>query len=126
MKLVGIGIDLIDLEHFGRHYGEDDTELLARCFTEQELSDVGSGIDRVARLAARYAAKEAVTKALGGLDETALTDIETQIGEDGGPKIILHRQAKILAAARRISELQVSLTHSSTSAAAFVVAMGGE
>ena len=82
-SIFGIGLDLIDLAHFQTHYGEASPELLARCFTTRELNDAGSGVNRTARLAARFAAKEATLKALGGGVGVALTDIELLRDESG-------------------------------------------
>jgi len=64
--ITGIGLDIVDLARFRLHYGSEDPDLMARCFTETELADVGSDPDRLDRLAARFAAKEAAFKALGG------------------------------------------------------------
>lgn len=94
---VGLGLDLIDLAHFRIHYGEEDPELLSRCFTDGELSSVGTGVDRLARLAARFAAKEAACKALGGAEGIGLPDIETGTGDTGRPEIVLHGTARALA-----------------------------
>ena len=120
---VGIGLDLIDLVHFSVHYGGDDPELLARCFTDQELTSVGYDVDRLARLAARFAVKEATLKALGGAKGIGLPDIETVTGPTGAPEIMLHGLAQDLAKARGATNFLVSLTHSAASAAAVVIAL---
>lgn len=120
---VGLGLDLIDLAHFRIHYGDEDPELLARCFTKCEIENAGTGVDRLARLAARFAVKEATFKALGGSEGVGLPEIETVTGEDGAPAVVLHGSARELADARGVTSFLVSLTHSAVSAAAVVIAL---
>jgi holo-[acyl-carrier protein] synthase len=122
--IIGLGIDLIDLEHFAIHYGDLDPELLERCFTAQEQVAVGDGADRLARLAARFAVKEATFKALGGASELSHLEIET-VSSEGAPRVVLHGKALELAHARGVSELTMSITHSASSAAAVVIASAG-
>jgi holo-[acyl-carrier protein] synthase len=123
MTIVGIGLDLIDLGQFSALYGDDDPELLARCFTVQELLDVGDDADRVARLAARFAAKEAVFKALGGAEGISHTDIEVARTAAGMPEIRLHGPAAELALRVGADRVTLSLTHSAASAAAVAIAL---
>ncbi|MDP9415676.1 MAG: 4'-phosphopantetheinyl transferase superfamily protein [Pseudomonadota bacterium] len=120
---VGLGLDLIDLAHFRVHYGDEDPELLARCFTDGELKSAGDGVDRLARLAARFAVKEAAFKALGGGERVGLPDIETVTVEGGAPEIVLHGPAREIAEARGVTSFLVSLAHSAASAAAVVIAL---
>ena len=122
-EILGIGIDLIDLDHFSAIYGEDDQALLARCFTNREIADAGEGVDRLARLAVRFSAKEATFKALGGGEGVAHTDIEVIRSTTGEPKLSLNGKAAIVAEQRSIRDFLLSLTHSSASAAAVVVAL---
>ena len=120
---LGVGIDLIDLAHFEVHYGDDDPELLARCFTDGELISAGDGSDRLARLAARFAAKEATIKALGGGVSVAFTDIEVVSNGSSAPRIKLHGAAQAIAEENGVRALLLSLTHSAAGAAAVVIAM---
>lgn len=122
--MIGVGLDIIDLDRFRLFYGGDDPDLLARCFTSAELSAVGDDTDRIDRLAARFAAKEATFKALGGAVGIALTDIEVEAGENG-PCLRLHGAAQDLADRRGVTQLLLSLTHSVSAAAAVVVASTG-
>jgi holo-[acyl-carrier protein] synthase len=122
-SILGIGLDLIDLAHFQTHYGEASPELLARCFTTRELNDAGSGVNRIARLAARFAAKEATLKALGGGVGVALTDIELLHDESGAPRLELRGAARDIAEQRGVGHFHVSLSHSASSSAAVVIAV---
>lgn len=121
--VIGLGIDLVDLDHFKRLYGDDDPDVLARCFTEAELRDVGTDVDRHERRASRLAAKEALYKSLGGGEAIAHTDIETLSEASGAPTIHLHGAALELAEAKGAGSFLVSLTHTGASAGAVVIAL---
>jgi len=127
MTMVGIGLDLIDLPRFEALYGARDPDVLARCFTSQEIADVGDGEDGLARLAGRFAAKEAVLKLIGGLsDGMALTDIEVIVGPGGAPDVALAGLARARADERGIGRIHLSLTHSAMAAAAVAIGVAGE
>ena len=77
------------------------------------------------RLAARFAAKEAVLKALGvGIGSAAFRDVEVVRAESGEPHLVLTGSAAALAHARGVTRWHVSLTHTDTVAVASVVAEG--
>jgi holo-[acyl-carrier protein] synthase len=122
--IVGVGIDLIDLDHFTIHYGRLDPDLLARCFTPGEIAHAGDGVDRLSRLAGRFAVKEAAFKALGGGEAISHLNIETLSGASGAPQLCLNGPAQDAAAAQFITAFFVSITHSPASAAAVVIACG--
>jgi holo-[acyl-carrier protein] synthase len=91
-----------------------------RLFTEQERLDAA---ERPERLAARFAAKEAVLKALsGGLGDATFRSIEVCREDSGAPHIVLHGAALALARARGVEQLHLSISHTEVSATAFVVA----
>jgi holo-[acyl-carrier protein] synthase len=112
----GVGIDLIEIERVERAI-ERRPRLAERLFTERELA-YAAGRRRPARhLAARFAAKEAAIKALGGRG-VAPRDVEV-VGS-APPRLELHGRAAARAAEAGV-ELAVSLTHSRELAAATVV-----
>jgi holo-[acyl-carrier protein] synthase len=114
----GVGIDLIEIERVERAI-ERRPRLAERLFTKGELAHA-AGRRRPARhLAARFAAKEAAIKALGGRG-VAPRDVEV-VGS-APPRLELHGRAAELASAAGI-ELAVSLTHSRELAAATVVSV---
>lgn len=120
--IAGIGLDLIEFDHFQRFYSLADSETLDRCFTVTEQLDVGQETNALHRLAARMAAKEAVLKVLGGLQQgTAWTDIEILSSADG-PHLRLTGGALARASALRISNWHLSLTHTTTVVAAVALA----
>jgi holo-[acyl-carrier protein] synthase len=125
--IVGVGVDAVSVERF-RRVLERRPRLAARCFTEGERSDAGSSADRAQSLAARFAAKEAVMKALGtGLGGFSLTDVEVRRtgGTDAtrnAPYVVLTGTAAELAGAHGAGRFHLSLTHTDDVAIAFVVA----
>ena|SRR5437868_4404483 len=123
MMILGIGLDLVELDRFQLIYGDFDPDVLDRCFTASEQTAVGTDTNRLTRLAARFAAKEAVLKTIGGLqDGIALTEIE--IVSDGFSPPVARVSGGALAAAqaRGITSWQISLTHGAHSAAAVALA----
>lgn len=82
--------------------------------------------DEPHRLAARIAAKEAVAKALGtGIGPVSWREIEIRHDEAGRPVLHLHGAAATVAAALGAREWDVSLTHTTTTAAAMCVMLDG-
>jgi holo-[acyl-carrier protein] synthase len=89
----GIGVDLVRIDRIAEHL--EDERFLNRLFTPGELKDAGNGPQRAARLAVRWAAKEALAKALGCGFGDALTwnDVEVVRGENGAPSLRLSERA---------------------------------
>ncbi|WP_345752756.1 holo-ACP synthase [Microbacterium rhizophilus] len=117
--IVGIGVDLVDIPRFERTV-ERTPKLLERLFTahERELP--------LRSLAARYAAKEALIKALGGSDGIHWVDIEiARLGESLPPRFALSGSTAEVVAARGIGTLHLSLSHDAGLAIAYVVAESG-
>ncbi len=128
--IVGVGVDAVNVARF-RRLLERRPGFAARCFTEVEQTDAGGSTGRAQSLAARFAAKEAVMKALGaGLGAFALTDVEVRRtgGTDAtrhAPYLVLRGAAASLADAQGAGRFHVSLTHTDDVAIAFVVAEQG-
>ena len=121
--MIGIGNDLVDIARFRRALERTPT-LRERLFTEGERSYADARADPTERYAVRFAAKEAVMKALGvGLGDIQLRDIEVQRAESGAPQIVLHGTAAELAESRGVQRWLVTLSHSETVAQAIVVAL---
>jgi holo-[acyl-carrier protein] synthase len=116
---VGVGIDLVDVERFAALLARRPG-VLERLFTEVERRDAGA---RPERLAARFAAKEAVLKSLSvGVGAAPWRAIEVRRDPSGAPRLALSGAAAELAARRGVGAWHVSLTHTATSAGAVVVA----
>lgn len=124
---LSVGVDIIELDRVQRvveRYGE---RFLARLYTAEEIARYG---DRLPELAARFAAKEAVSKALGvGLNHMSSHGIgwrEVEVLPDplGKPVLRLSGRARRLAEAQGLREWAISLSHGRDYAVAFVVASG--
>lgn len=117
------GVDLIEIERVRAAIAQHGDRFLRRVYTEAELHCCGR---RVESLAARFAAKEAVAKALGtGIWRNGVmwTDIEVTKAENGAPRLTLHGAAAEIARAIGLVEWSISLSHDRTQAIAFVAAM---
>jgi holo-[acyl-carrier protein] synthase len=120
---VGLGIDLVDVARFASVLLRRPS-IAERLFTHGERSYAATLANPVPSLAARFAAKEAVMKALGvGIGAFDFADLEVQRQPSGEPRLVLTGRAAELAAQRSVRSWLVSLTHTSTSAAAVVVAL---
>lgn len=118
----GTGVDIVEISRIEEAAGASG-RFLKRVFTDAELTYCSGGKRRWASLAARFAAKEAVSKALGsGIGRVRWNDIEIVNREDGKPQVLLHGEASRLAAQMGIAKLEVSLSHSREYAVAFVIA----
>jgi holo-[acyl-carrier protein] synthase len=116
------GIDLIEIARIRAAIERHGERFSRRIFTPAELAYCAG---RVESLAARFAAKEAVSKALGtGIGPVSWQEIEIRGGEYEAPAIILHERAERIAKELRLTTWSVSLSHSETHAIALVVAMG--
>jgi holo-[acyl-carrier protein] synthase len=113
----GVGIDLIEIERIERAL-ERRPRLAERLFTRDEIAYAAGRARPGRHLAARFAAKEAVIKALG----TAVSPREIEIESGEPPKVRLHGRAADLAGGR---ELSISLTHSRETAAAVALCERG-
>ncbi|MEM9038956.1 MAG: holo-ACP synthase [Actinomycetota bacterium] len=122
MGVIGIGIDLVDIERFRRSLERTPT-MRTRLFTEIELDYVAPKSDPVPSLAARFAAREAVMKSLGlGLGAFGFHDVWVERAESGAPSLVVTGPALALADAAGVTRWHLSLTHSDTVAGAYVVA----
>ena len=119
--LVAAGIDVIEIARIQRTLADFGERFLRRVFTERERERYGT---RVHELAARFAAKEATSKALGtGIRGIRWREMEILSNRRGKPVLVLHGSAAERAAALGLVAFDVSLTHSRTDAMAFVVAV---
>lgn len=116
----GAGIDLVDLASFTSLHEAGGQAFLANGWTSGELRDAEGSTER---LAARWAAKEAVMKALRcGLGDLDPLDIEILTQPDGAPLVVLHRNALAAATALGVAQWHVSLCHEDGWAAALAIA----
>lgn len=120
-----VGVDLVEIAAIARSLDDFGARFLNRLFTPAEQAAVRVG-DRVdaARVATRFAAKEAAIKALGlGADGLGWRELEVVGGVDSAPRLVLHGSAAIRARALGLdpAQLAVSLSHEAGMACAMVV-----
>lgn len=121
MKLA-TGIDLLEIDRLRDAIAAHGERFLQRIFTEQELA---ANAQKVESLAGRFAAKEAVAKALGcGIGDVAWKEIEILRAESGAPQLVLHGAAERMAREQGLTAWSLSLSHSQSHAVAVAVAMG--
>jgi holo-[acyl-carrier protein] synthase len=128
VRVLAHGVDIVDLSEFERLLQAPKGEYAKRCFTNSEIDKAGVGHRRTERLAARFAAKEAVLKALGTGWVTGISwkDIEVHSAPNGAPTINVYGEVERLAREKGISSFLVSLSHSNTVAMASVIGIGGD
>lgn len=125
MHLFGIGIDVVEVERVASSIGEFGEQFLKRIFTEKERAYCESQKRPQIHYAARFSAKEAVSKAFGtGLGkDLAWTDIEVLRQGSGEPQAVISGKGKKFMERNKIVLIKVSLTHAEHYAAANAVAM---
>lgn len=122
--VVGLGIDLVDVERFRRAL-QRRPALERRLFDAAEVADAGRYCNRWPHLAGRFALKEAALKALGiGMGTVSWREIVALRQPSGAPGLELRGRAEALASARGIGCLRCSLTHTHALAQATVIAVG--
>ncbi len=123
MSVIGIGVDLVDcarIEHSLERFGE---RFLHRVFTDGEIAYSNSMKFPARHLAARFAAKEAVSKAFGtGIGKAmGWKDIDVRKKESGEPFLVLTGHAEELARQRGVTSTFITLSHTDNHAMACVV-----
>ncbi len=117
---VGMGIDLTEVERIQSLLVKNGDRFKQRVFTPGEIAYCDSCAEAAMHYAARFAAKEAVAKALGtGFSEgVTWADIEVLRGANGVPTVKLHGGAARVAAQAGVTRVLLSLTHTRTTAGA--------
>lgn len=122
MRILGLGVDLADIERVGRVL-ERYPRFAERCFTDHEREYAFRFARPERRLAARFAGKEAVMKSMGtGWRRIRWKDIEITGG--GKPTVRLDRTASRRAEMLGVTEVLVTITHTDESALVMAVAVG--
>jgi holo-[acyl-carrier protein] synthase len=124
--IVGIGVDLVEIDRveslLTRHPGRGEERL----YTAGEVAYCRGHRSPAESFAARFAAKEALFKALGtgwGAG-TSWREVEVLIGDRGAPRMRLHGETARLVAARGVQHVHVTLTHTQGLACAVVILEG--
>lgn len=120
---IAVGVDIIEIDRIQRVLTDFGERFLNKVYTERERERYRH---RISELAARFAAKEATSKALGtGIRGIRWKEMEILPNRRGKPVLILHGEAAARAQQLGLTDFSVSLTHSRTEAMAFVVAIKG-
>jgi holo-[acyl-carrier protein] synthase len=125
MDIIGLGVDLVEVDrvrHLLDRYGD---AFRRRCFTDHEWEYARRFGDPSARLAARFAGKEAVMKSLGtGWRRLRWTDIEITGG--GAPRVNLSGRALDRAEMLGVTKVLVTITHTRDQSIVMAIATGPE
>ena len=126
MSVLGIGVDIVEIERFASSMQRSGQAFLDRLFLPDEQAYCSPQREPARCFAARFAAKEAVSKALGtGIGaQLAWRDIEIRRGENGAPSIVLHGTGAETAKTLGVSSVLLSLSHSEHYAVANAISVG--
>ena len=123
--IIGIGADLIEVSRVARAYERFGERFLERLFTAEERRYCMARADYACALAGRFAAKEAVVKALSPTAPAGLAYSDVAVRADGNrPRVELGGMAAALAAERGVGEVMVTISHEKGYAIAFAIALG--
>ena len=111
--ILGIGVDIIEVARIAASYEKFGERFLNRILLPDEIAYCLSHKQPAPFLAARFAAKEAISKAFGTGIGAALgwQDMEIRRKESGEPFVLLHGKGKELFKSRKAKQLLVSLSH---------------
>ena len=122
--IVGIGVDIVEVDRIRRIVARHGDRFVRRVFSDREAEYCRSCVHSEQRFAARFAAKEAVLKALGvgWQDGVSFCDVEVCTNELGAPTVQLSGRALELSRRLGATRFFVSLSHDARYAVAQVVA----
>ena len=122
--ILGHGIDIVEVDRVARIVEKHGARLTERVFTQAELDYARRGKRTMEHLAARFAAKEAVLKAIGTGWSRGIgwTDVEVVLEPSGRPAVALHAKANEISASLGIRSWWLSLSHAGGNAIASAIA----
>ena len=124
--ILGTGIDLVEVDRMRATLGRFGDRFLERVLRPGEIEYCRQYRDPVLHVAARFAAKEAISKAFGTGIGARLSWLDLEVGRQpsGEPFVILHGKARGLMAERGADDLRISLSHTDHHAIAMAVLSG--
>ena len=122
MEILGIGVDLVEVERVHRMMGRHPT-FVDRVFTAPEIAYCRRQATPAECFAARWAAREAARKALGGVRGMRWHDVRVERAESGAPRLAVQGASLARMEALGVTEVLVALTHERRMAAAFCLAV---
>jgi len=125
MRVYGIGVDVVEIERIEEVLGRHGRRFLEKILTEEERAYCDLQADPLPHIAARFAAKEAVAKALGtGIGrDLGWLDMEVRRDPRGAPEMFLSGAGAEFARQVGIVEVKISLSHAKTCAVAQAMAL---
>jgi holo-[acyl-carrier protein] synthase len=126
MSVLGVGLDVCPVARMADALARHGDRFASRIFTEAERAYAKDRGNRDETYAARFAVKEATSKALGAPRGIAWHDVEVvpAISGERGPQVILRGRAREVAEQRGITNVLISITHAGGVAAAVAIAVG--
>lgn len=124
--IIGIGVDVCSVARMEASLQRFGDRIWNRVLSEPERSSLAHRVDRATALAGRFAAKEAIVKAMAGAPGVGWHDLEVRGAPRRPPELIVHGPARELAARLGVARIHLSITHDAGMAVAMVVleAMG--
>jgi holo-[acyl-carrier protein] synthase len=122
--ILGIGLDVCSVQRMEDALGRHGDRFWTRILTEREQALLGARVDRATALAGRFAAKEAIVKAMAGAPGVSWHHLEVLGGSKEPPVMHVHGPAKELAARMGVEKIFVTITHDAGVAAAVVILEG--
>lgn len=122
MRIVGIGVDVVEVDRV-RRLLERRPRFRERVFTPAEVAYCEGKASPSERYAARWAAREACIKALGGIRGLRYHDISVGRLPSGAPQLILEGNAKLRAEERGVTRVLISFAHERGTATSFCMAV---
>jgi holo-[acyl-carrier protein] synthase len=128
MDILGIGTDIIECPRIGRMIEQHGEVFLRRVYTEREIQYCQGRKHAIEHFAGRWAAKEAILKAIGTGWSRGIcwTDMEIRRDSTAGPRVLVRGGARDAAIQRGISDILVSISHCRTYATATAIAVRGQ
>jgi len=123
-RIVGVGVDIVEVDRVRRLIVRHGERFLRRVFTDQEVQYCQRAVHSAQRFATRFAAKEAVLKALGvGWQKgVSFREVEVRINKLGAPSVELGGRALEISRSLSVERLFISLSHDRNYAVALAVA----
>jgi holo-[acyl-carrier protein] synthase len=122
VEIAGIGVDLVDVDRVARLMARRKT-FAERVFTPSEIAYCERQANPAESYAARWAAREACRKALGGVRNMRWHDVQVDRAPSGAPRLVLDGAVQERADMLGVTEVKVALTHERRMAAAFCIAV---
>lgn len=126
MVIIGIGTDIIECPRIGMMIEQHGELFLRRVYTDREIRYCQARKHAMEHFAGRWAAKEAILKAIGTgwTRGIAWTDVEVRNQPGGAPKVYVCGGAKEAAVEKGIVDIMISISHCRTYATAYALAIG--